>query len=314
LSKRRNIPSELTRFPNLSEDQRRDIFAKASTAGVALSTDDIENIEWIYCMYVFSRHTARDGIGAEQLLAHLNKTLQTVRQLLLSDGVLSRAASDRLRWYEMAPEASADPSAWRTTVMTSGFTIQVFRTTNARVPRVSNLGQTLNALEELLSMNNHSMDDGSPSEAHAWITLVNELANIFRKHGTEPKAAKNKRDGYAKLSRFCQFVKAVLSAVPEELREHTQSDGTLAKHISDALIRPKDPVNTRPTERGVLASLRSAPPDGLRVSEIMTAAGIKTRAAADKLVRRMAAAGKIEQRGRGKYALPGVPPDTQTQR
>jgi hypothetical protein len=55
----------------------------------------------------------------------------------------------------------------------------------------------------------------------------------------------------------------------------------------------------------VLAVLRNGPSDGLKVKEIMEMADIGTRAAADKLVQRMAERGEIERTVRGKYVLPG---------
>jgi hypothetical protein len=52
----------------------------------------------------------------------------------------------------------------------------------------------------------------------------------------------------------------------------------------------------------VMEALRSVPSD-LAVTEIMAAADIQSRAAADQLLHRMAKAGEIERRGRGKYGL-----------
>jgi hypothetical protein len=58
----------------------------------------------------------------------------------------------------------------------------------------------------------------------------------------------------------------------------------------------------RSSERSsVLGALRHAPAEGLCVGEVMAAAGIRSRAAADKLLQRMAADGEIERRSRGRY-------------
>jgi hypothetical protein len=57
----------------------------------------------------------------------------------------------------------------------------------------------------------------------------------------------------------------------------------------------------------VLATLRDGPPEGLSVEEVMAGAGIRTRAATDKLLQRMAKAGEVDRRGRGQYSLPGTP-------
>jgi hypothetical protein len=56
----------------------------------------------------------------------------------------------------------------------------------------------------------------------------------------------------------------------------------------------------------VLDALQGVPGD-LTVAEIMAAADIQSRTAADVLLHRMAKDGEIERRGRGRYGLPGTP-------
>jgi len=57
----------------------------------------------------------------------------------------------------------------------------------------------------------------------------------------------------------------------------------------------------------VLEALRNGPVDGLGVREIKVAADVRSRSAIDKLLQRMATAGEIERRARGKYSLSGTP-------
>jgi AAA domain len=57
----------------------------------------------------------------------------------------------------------------------------------------------------------------------------------------------------------------------------------------------------------VMEALRDAPREGLSVAEIKTAAELRSRDAADKLLQRMFKASEVERRGRGKYVLPGTP-------
>jgi hypothetical protein len=57
----------------------------------------------------------------------------------------------------------------------------------------------------------------------------------------------------------------------------------------------------------VLEAVRGVQGEGLGVSEIMAAAGICSRAAADALLYRMSKAGEITRRGRGRYVLPSTP-------
>jgi hypothetical protein len=54
----------------------------------------------------------------------------------------------------------------------------------------------------------------------------------------------------------------------------------------------------------ILAALEGAPKEGLSVREIMAAADIRSRDAADKMLQRIAKAGEIRRRGRGRYSLP----------
>lgn len=64
----------------------------------------------------------------------------------------------------------------------------------------------------------------------------------------------------------------------------------------------------RSSERArVLATLRDVAIEGLSVGEIKLDADMRSRDAADKLLQRMAKAGEIERRGRGRYVLPGTP-------
>jgi hypothetical protein len=222
----------------------------------------------------------------------VRRTVCELRRMLFSDNAVSRAALERLISSEVC---RADPSAFLAYAISALAPPPPQRIIEGRLTasglrsgagvetivwRVSNARQTLEALDDV-ARTASDMDDilllpANKPSGRAWITFVNELAGIFRKHGTEPKAAKNKRDGYARLSPFCRFVKAVLHTLPDKLREHTHSDGTLAKHISDALVRPKDPIKMRPAERAALASLQGGRANGSRVSEIMVAPRIKT--------------------------------------
>ena len=54
----------------------------------------------------------------------------------------------------------------------------------------------------------------------------------------------------------------------------------------------------------MIEALRDAASGGLSVGEIMAAAEICSRAAADALLYRMSKAGEISRQGRGRYVLP----------
>ena len=58
----------------------------------------------------------------------------------------------------------------------------------------------------------------------------------------------------------------------------------------------------------VIEALRAATSDGLSVAEIMAAAEICSRAAADALLYRMSKVGEISRQGRGRYVLPATRP------
>jgi len=185
-----------------------------------LSSRELWYLESVIAKYVNERLVITNPITWKLMLEDLH-ALSTALQLLL--GEINRRTPEDAIWQRVLKE-EAPPETLALPVV------------RASLSRLSDATQAALSRAEAEKNKGAKLDYKEP-----WLTLVNELADLFELKVGKATAAKNLRNlAAAKPSPFVELVWTIMtSAVPARLREHTASKNAMSKAVSDVLIRAK---------------------------------------------------------------------------